>query len=72
MKNASHSAWHVTGMKTHQLESRMATLTSILTMSLAKPLLTGSLCKEEEVAQSNFWPWSTKLVTESEYKAGLF
>ena len=54
MKNASHSAWHVTGMKTHQLESRMATLTSILTMSLAKPLLTGSLCKEEEVAQSNF------------------
>ena len=50
----------------------VATLMSTLTMTLAKPLLMASFCKEEEDAQSNFWPWSTKLVTETEYKAGPF
>ena len=41
-------------------------------MTPEKPLLRASSCKEEEDAQSNFWPGSTKLMTETEYKARLF
>ena len=76
MKNPLHGAWHVTGTKTHQPEPTEGLLSGHVNINphntLAKPLLMASFCKEEEDAQSNFWPWSTKLVTETEYKAGPF
>lgn len=62
--------------KTHQPEPTKGLLSGHAnvnsTMTLAKPLLMASFFKEEEDVQSNFWPWSTKLVTETEYKSWTF
>lgn len=72
MKNVLHSAWHVTGTKTHQLESRVATLTSILTMTLLKShYLQAHFAKRKRLLRAisghgaQSW-WQT------EYKTGLF